>query len=119
MADELLRLAGGRRIDVAMLPINGRLPERRVPGNFWGDEAATFAHTVGARLVVPMHYEMFAFNTETPDLFVSTADAIGQPYRLLRCGELLSLRSPATQAAAGRSSAGASSLAPSRKGESR
>ena len=72
-----------------MLPINGRLPERRVPGNFWGDEAATFAHTVGARLVVPMHYEMFAFNTETPDLFVSTADAIGQPYRLLRCGELL------------------------------
>jgi L-ascorbate metabolism protein UlaG (beta-lactamase superfamily) len=91
MADELLRLADGRRIDVAMLPINGRLPERRVPGNFWGDEAATFAHTVGARLVVPMHYEMFAFNTETPDLFVSTADAIGQPYRLLRCGELLDI----------------------------
>jgi L-ascorbate metabolism protein UlaG (beta-lactamase superfamily) len=91
MADELLRLAGGQRLDVVLLPINGRLPERRVPGNFWGDEAATFAHTVGARLVVPMHFEMFAFNTETPELFVATAEQLGQPYRVLRCGELLDL----------------------------
>ena len=45
---ELRRLAGGRPIDVALLPINGRRPERRVPGNFWGDEAATFAHAIGA-----------------------------------------------------------------------
>jgi L-ascorbate metabolism protein UlaG (beta-lactamase superfamily) len=89
MAEELLRLAGGQRLDIVLLPINGRLPERRVPGNFWGDEAATFAHTVGAGLVVPMHYDMFAFNTETPDLFVATAEQLGQPYRVLRCGELL------------------------------
>ena len=89
MADELLRLAGGRPIDVALLPINGRRPERRVPGNFWGDEAAHFAHAIGARLVVPMHYEMFAFNTETPELFVATAERLGQPHRVLRCGELL------------------------------
>ena len=27
-------------IDVALLPINGRLPERRVAGNLWGREAA-------------------------------------------------------------------------------
>ena len=51
----------------------------------------TFAHAVGARLVVPMHYEMFAFNTETPELFVATAEQLGQPYRVLRCGELLDL----------------------------
>jgi L-ascorbate metabolism protein UlaG (beta-lactamase superfamily) len=89
MADELLRLAGGQPLDVVLLPINGRLPERRVPGNFWGDEAARFAHTVGARLVVPMHYDMFAFNTETPDLFVATCEQLAQPYRVLRCGELL------------------------------
>ena len=91
MADELLRLIGGQRLDVALLPINGRLPQRRVPGNFWGDEAATFAHRVGARLVVPMHYEMFAFNTETPELFATTAAELGQPHRILRCGELLDL----------------------------
>lgn len=89
MAAELLRLAGGRPLDVALLPINGRLPERRVPGNFWGDEAASFAHDVRAGLVVPMHYEMFAFNTETPELFVATAEQLDQPYRVLRCGERL------------------------------
>jgi L-ascorbate metabolism protein UlaG (beta-lactamase superfamily) len=91
MAEELIRLAGGRRLDLALLPINGRLPERRVPGNFWGDEAAAFAHTVGAHLVVPMHYEMFAFNTATPDLFVETCTRLGQPHRVLRCGERLEL----------------------------
>ena len=37
--------------------------------------------------MIPMHYEMFTFNTETPELFVATAAALGQPYRVLRCGE--------------------------------
>jgi L-ascorbate metabolism protein UlaG (beta-lactamase superfamily) len=89
MVDEVARLANGRRIDIALLPINGRKPERRVPGNFWGDEAAHFAHAVRARLAVPMHYEMFFFNTESPELFVATAVALGQPHRVMRCGERL------------------------------
>jgi hypothetical protein len=38
-----------------------------------------------------MHYEMFAFNTETPELFIATAEQLGQPYRVLRCGELLDI----------------------------
>jgi L-ascorbate metabolism protein UlaG (beta-lactamase superfamily) len=58
-----------------------------VPGSFWGDEAAQFARAVDAGVVIPMHYEMFTFNTETPELFVATATRIGQPYRVLRCGE--------------------------------
>ena len=58
-----------------------------VPGNFWGDEAAEFAHAIGAGLVVPMHFEMFAFNTETPDLFVATCERLGQPHYVARCGE--------------------------------
>jgi L-ascorbate metabolism protein UlaG (beta-lactamase superfamily) len=91
MADRLLSLLGGQPLDLALLPINGRKPERRVPGNFWGDEAVRFAHDVGASLVVPMHYEMFAFNTETPELFITTALALGQPHRVLRCGERLDL----------------------------
>ena len=93
MEAEVVRLAGGRAIDVAFLPINGRLAQRRVPGNFWGDEAARFANAIGARLVVPMHFEMFAFNTETPELFAATAASLGQPYRVLRCGESLNLQS--------------------------
>lgn len=74
-------------IDIALLPINGRLLERRVSGNLWGNEAAQLAKEIGARLVIPCHYEMFEFNTETPDLFVQTCQAIGQKYQVLKCGQ--------------------------------
>ena len=87
MAEELLARVGDRKIDVALLPINGRKPERRVPGNFWGHEAAKFAHDINARMAIPMHYEMFTFNTETPDEFVATCQQLNQPQRVLRCGE--------------------------------
>ena len=87
MAETLLRYANGRTIDIALLPINGRLPERRVTGNFWGREAASFAKQIGARLVIPMHYEMFTFNTETPEEFILHCEQLNQPYRVLKCGE--------------------------------
>jgi len=87
MVGRLLELAGGRRIDVALMPINGRLPERRVTGNFWGRESARFAKAINARVVIPMHHEMFTFNTETTEEFVSSCEDIGQRYRALRCGE--------------------------------
>lgn len=76
-------------VDVALLPINGRTPERRVPGNFDGPEAARLAHAIGARLAVPCHYEMFEFNTASPAAFEAEAARIGQPFRVLRCGERL------------------------------
>ncbi len=75
------------RVDVALLPINGRKPERRVAGNLWGDEAAKLAHAIGAKSVVPCHYEMFTFNTESTELFVTTCEELGQPYHILQCGE--------------------------------
>ena len=78
-------------VDVALLPINGRAPERRVAGNLDGEEAAALAHAIGARLAVPMHYEMFEFNTEPPDAFVAACQRLGQPYRVLRAGERLTL----------------------------
>jgi len=78
-----------RKIDLAILPINGRAPERRVAGNLWGDEAAQLAHDIGARLVIPCHYDMFTFNTATPELFVRTATQLGQPYKVLEQGERL------------------------------
>ena len=76
-------------LDLALLPINGRAAERRVPGNFDGPEAARLSHAIGARLAVPCHYEMFEFNTAPPDAFASEAARLGQPYRVLRCGERL------------------------------
>lgn len=94
MVERLRELAGAAVIDVALMPINGRKIERRVTGNFWGREAAAFAKAVGARWVIPMHYEMFTFNTETPDEFVAACEELRQPYRVLRCGERWTGRKP-------------------------
>jgi L-ascorbate metabolism protein UlaG (beta-lactamase superfamily) len=87
--DELVEAVAPYRVDIALLPINGSLPERRVAGNFWGREAAWLARQIGAQLAVPMHYDMFAFNTVTPDEFVEHCERFGQPYRVLRNGERL------------------------------
>lgn len=74
-------------VDVALLPINGSRPERRVAGNLWGHEAAQLAKDINARLVIPCHFEMFEFNTVTPDQFVHTAAQLGQASCVLKCGE--------------------------------
>jgi L-ascorbate metabolism protein UlaG (beta-lactamase superfamily) len=74
-------------IDVALLPINGRAPERRVAGNLSGEESARLAKNIGARLVIPCHYEMFEFNTASPDSFVAACRSLGQRCRVLRAGE--------------------------------
>jgi L-ascorbate metabolism protein UlaG (beta-lactamase superfamily) len=75
------------QIDIAILPINGSKPERRVAGNLNGAQAATLAYEIGAKLVLPCHFEMFAFNTASPDLFIQTCKSLGQPCRVLRAGE--------------------------------
>lgn len=80
-------------VDVALLPINGNLPERRVAGNLDGIEAANLAKSAGMKLVVPCHYEMFEFNTTSPDEFKAECARIGQPCRILRAGERMSLSS--------------------------
>lgn len=76
---------GLRGVDLALLPVNGML------GNLDGTEAAALARLVGARLAVPCHYEMFAFNTASPERFVAECGRLGQPCRLLRAGERLTL----------------------------
>ncbi len=75
------------KIDVAILPINGRAVERRVAGNLWGREAAQLAHDIGARVVIPCHYDMFTFNTASPAEFVEACGRLGQDYRVLEQGE--------------------------------
>ena len=74
-------------IDVALLPINGRRPERRVDGNLWGREAARLAKAIGARTAIPCHYDMFEFNTETPGEFETTCQALGQAPPTLQPGQ--------------------------------
>lgn len=77
--------------DLALVPINGNLPERRVAGNLNGTEAASLAKAVGARLAVPHHFHQFEFNTAEPDEFVSVCERLNQPCRVLRGGERLEM----------------------------
>ncbi|HYG77934.1 MAG TPA: MBL fold metallo-hydrolase [Planctomycetota bacterium] len=76
------------KIDIALLPINGARPERRVAGNLDGREAAQLAKDIGARCVIPCHYDMFEFNTARPeDEFIRVCKALKQRFRVLRTGE--------------------------------
>lgn len=74
-------------VDLAFLPINGRAPERRVSGNLDGPEAARLARAIGAGCVVPCHYEMFEFNTASPEVFTRECARLAQPCLVLRAGE--------------------------------
>jgi L-ascorbate metabolism protein UlaG (beta-lactamase superfamily) len=71
--------------DVALLPINGKL------ANMDARDAARLAHAIGARIAVPCHYDMFAFNTADPAEFAAECELAGQPFRVLRLGERLTV----------------------------
>ena len=73
--------------DLVLLPINGNDPARGVAGNLNGTEAAALAKCCSAALVIPHHFEMFTFNTASPDEFTAACRRLGQPFRVLRCGE--------------------------------
>ena len=80
------------KTDIALLPINGRDLARGVPGNFTAEEAAQLGKQINAGLVIPCHYEMFDFNTASPQGFVIAAEQIGQKYCLMKCGERLDFK---------------------------
>jgi L-ascorbate metabolism protein UlaG (beta-lactamase superfamily) len=78
-------------IDVAFLPINGNDPSRGVAGNLNSEEAARLGSEIGAKWVVPHHYDLFEFNTADPADFVREAERYGQPYKVLLLGEKWSI----------------------------
>jgi L-ascorbate 6-phosphate lactonase len=70
--DEMLR---DLEIDAALLPINGRDAEREargIVGNLSEREAAWLAGAIGAELLVPMHYDLFARNRGYPEWLVES-----------------------------------------------
>ena len=75
------------KIDVAILPINGSDPQRKVAGNLSAEEAVRLGKVVKAKMVIPCHYDMFTFNTADPEEFVKEAELKGQGYKVMRCGE--------------------------------
>lgn len=69
LPSRLARLA----LDLALLPINGRDARRLASnciGNMTYQEAADLAGAVSPGLTLPLHYDMFAHNSEDPRLFL-------------------------------------------------
>jgi len=91
MHDDLVSALRPCQVHVALVPINGNKPERRVAGNLSGAQAARLAFDIGARLAIPHHFDMFAFNTEPPDGFVAECRHLGQPCQVLENGAGLDL----------------------------
>ncbi len=74
-------------VDIALLPINGDKPERKVAGNLNCTEAVALAKQINANYVIPCHYDMFAFNTVDVNDFISVAKIKEQGFKVLRGGE--------------------------------
>jgi L-ascorbate metabolism protein UlaG (beta-lactamase superfamily) len=75
------------QIDIALLPINGNKPERKVAGNLNPAEAATLGNAIDAKLTIPHHYHLFEFNTENPTVFENECKNSKTNYKILQIGE--------------------------------
>ncbi len=89
--DGLVRALLPFKPDVALVPINGNRPERRVAGNLNGPEAALLSQEISAGVAIPHHFDMFEFNTASPDEFVAECRRLSQICRLVRNGEGMDL----------------------------
>ena len=87
---EMVDLLKPFNVEVAILPINGNKPERKVSGNLDCREAAILGKEIGAKKVIPCHYDLFTFNTADVNDFIIEAGKISQPYYVLRGGERFS-----------------------------
>lgn len=75
---------------LALLPINGSDPSRKVAGNLNADEAIDLALNCSIPLMIPCHYDLFAFNTANVEVFMQKATAKKQKYCVLELGGKLS-----------------------------
>lgn len=90
---ELLAALNGQRIDLALLPINGRdffREQQGLIGNLWPREAVELAVTLEARVLIGIHNDLFDGNRVNPGLLFDELDryAPWQRCHLLQPGEL-------------------------------
>lgn len=71
---------------IALLPINGNDPERKVAGNLNAEEAVALGKKCHIPIVIPCHYDLFAFNTADVNQFISIAKRSSQGYCVLELG---------------------------------
>lgn len=75
---------------IALLPINGNDPARKVAGNLNAEEAVRLAKRCGIPLIIPCHYDLFEFNTADVNEFIQIANDQQQRYCVLELGGKLS-----------------------------
>jgi L-ascorbate metabolism protein UlaG (beta-lactamase superfamily) len=79
-------LLGPDRIDLALLPVNGRsefLKSRGVPGNMTFDEARELCRDARIEAMIPHHFGLFEFNTADPGVLarkIAEADSPPKEY---------------------------------------
>lgn len=71
---------------LALLPINGNDPSRKVAGNLNASEAINLSKALGVACVIPCHYDMFTFNTADVNEFAQLAKISAQPFEILPHG---------------------------------
>jgi L-ascorbate metabolism protein UlaG (beta-lactamase superfamily) len=85
--DEMVEIVKPFMPGLAILPINGNDPSRKVAGNLNHVEAAGLGKAIKAGCVIPCHYDMFTFNTADVKEFEEEARRIDQTFRVLKGGE--------------------------------
>ena len=84
--DELLAGLDGVRVDVALLPVNGRgyfREARDLVGNLDARDAVALAAHVGARILVPIHWDLMEGNTERAGAAADAAAETGAPLHVM------------------------------------
>lgn len=84
--EEVIEALESAGIEIALLPINGRdyfREEQGIVGNLDCREAVRLARRIGARILVPYHWDGFAGNTERPGLAADEAAALGDLHVLV------------------------------------
>lgn len=78
--DAVIAALEGKGVETALLPINGRdyfREQQGLVGNLDCGEAVRLARRIGARVLVPIHWDGFAGNTVRPGLAADEAAAFG------------------------------------------
>jgi L-ascorbate metabolism protein UlaG (beta-lactamase superfamily) len=84
--DRVLAGLDGVRVDVALLPVNGRTYFREredLAGNLGPRDAVALAAHVGASVLVPLHWDLFAGNTERAGAAADAAAEAGAPVHVM------------------------------------
>ena len=89
VTDALVAALAPLTIDVALLPVNGRTYYREregLVGNMGTRDAVALATELGARVLVPIHWDLFEGNTEWPGRVVDDAVQAGAPLHVVTLG---------------------------------